>query len=93
MKTIHDLYYGKFQPPSNSVSPDSEYEQLLRRLQTLDDAFCSGLSTEQRAQYRRITDLHGQMTGLVVADNYVQGFRDGASVILDVVYGKNENLQ
>ena len=93
MRNILDIFYGNFLPPINSISPDSEYEQLLRRLQTLDDAFCSGLTPEQRAQYRRITDLHGQMTGLVVADNYVQGFRDGASVILDVVYGKNENLQ
>ena len=93
MKGIHDIYYGKFQPPSNSVSPDSEDEQLLRRLQTLDDAFCSGLSTEQRTQYLRITALHGQMNGLVVADNYIQGFRDGAAILLDVMFGENDNFK
>ena len=93
MKEILDIYYGNFQPPGNSVSPDSEYEQLLRQLQTLDDVFTAGLSPEQLTQYRRINDLHGQMNSLVVADHYVQGFRDGAAVILDVVFGKNKNFQ
>ena len=93
MKEILDIYYGNFQPPGDSLSPDSEYEQLLCQLQTLDDVFTAGLSPEQKAQYRHITDLLGQMNSLVVADHYVQGFRDGAAVILDVVFGKNKNFQ
>ena len=92
MRNILDIYYGNFLPPINSVSPDSEYEQLLSKLQSLDSEFTSGLTPEQREQYRRITNIHGQMNGLIVADNYIQGFRDGAAILLDVMYGRNENM-
>ena len=93
MRNIQDIFYGNFLPPINSVSPDSEYEQLLSKLQSLDSEFTSGLTPEQREQYRRITNIHGQMNGLVVADNYIQGFRDGAAILLDVMFGNNENFR
>lgn len=40
-----------------------------------------------------ITDLHGKLSETMIAESYIQGFRDCAELIIDVMFGKSKNLK
>ena len=40
-----------------------------------------------------ITDMQGMLSETIVAESYIQGFRDCAELIVDVMFGSSENLK
>ena len=40
-----------------------------------------------------ITDMQGMLSETMVAESYIQGFRDCAELIIDVMFGRSENLK
>lgn len=40
-----------------------------------------------------ITDMQGMLSETMVAESYIQGLRDCAELITDVMFGSSENLK
>ena len=51
------------------------------------------LSADDKKLLNDITDMHGMMSETMVAESYIQGFRDCAELIIDVMFGRSENLK
>ena len=72
---------------------DSDYAkrslELLEKCNTLEKR----LSADDKKLLNDITDMQGMLSETIVAESYIQGFRDCAELIIDVMFGSSENLK
>jgi len=90
MKKISDFYYGK--PASeNSTNSESAYHKLMEECVKLSQEFESRLSDDDFKLYQQLSEMQTRLSAITVTENYIQGFRDGAGIMIDVMLGKNES--
>ena len=88
MGAIRELYHGRL-GPSHSISPDNiRYHQLLDRCSELREKVEKQLSEDALAVLSELYDTQAQMASLEMEMNYIEGFRDGAAVMTDVLTGE-----
>ncbi len=88
MGAISELYHGRL-GPSHSISPDNiRYHQLLDRGSELGEKVEKELSEDALAVLSELYDTQAQMASLEMEMNYIEGFRDGAAVMTDVLAGE-----
>ena len=72
---------------------DSDYAkrslELLEKCNTLEKR----LSADDKKLLNDITDMQGMLSETMAAESYIQGFRDCAELIIDVLFGSSENLK
>lgn len=90
MNIIRELYHGNIAPSECCYKSDSEFSKLGLQWLELHNEFAKGLTEQQREQFIQLTDIQGQQTSVVTEESYVQGFRDGARMVLDML-SYNEN--
>ena len=90
---VQDLYYGNSMPCQHSVKSESEYAKRTRDLLDMCDTLEKRLSTDDKKLLNDITDMQGLLSETMVAESYIQGFRDCAELIIDVMFGRSENLK
>ena len=90
MKKISDFYYGK--PASeNFIDSESAYHKLMEECVNLSQEFESRLSDDDLKLYQQLSEMQTRLSAITVTENYIQGFRDGAGIMIDVMLGKNES--
>ena len=88
IKTIRDLYNGVIPVQTGILPNDNKYQQLSDDYVSTYKALVDLLDPQQLELFNRITDLQGQIDAMDAEYRYVQGFRDGAGIMLDV-FSKN----
>ena len=83
--TIKELYLGNNVPIEIRYSSDSDYVRLSAEWVKLYDEFIVRLTEKQRADFDRLTDIHGDQNCISNERCYEQGFRDGAKLMLDIL--------
>ena len=90
---LQDLYYGNVIPCQYDVRKDSDYAkrslELLEMCYTLEKR----LSADDKKLLNDITNMQGMLSETIVAESYIHGFRDCAELIIDVLFGRSENLK
>ena len=92
MKILEDFYYGNIRPSEQCVKRNSEYDQLRIEWLRLYEIFTEKYSEDEIKNFNELNDLQSHMAEIVAAENYMQGFRHGAKMILDILLGESENL-
>jgi hypothetical protein len=88
MGAISELYHGRL-GPSHSIKPDNiRYHQLLDKCSELREKLEPQLSEDGLAVFAELYDMQAQMASLEMEMNYIEGFRDGAAVMTDVLAGE-----
>ena len=72
---------------------DSDYAKRSLELLEMCDTLEKRLSADDRKLLNNITDRQGMQSETMVAESYMQGFRDCAELIIDVLFGRSENLK
>lgn len=90
---IKDIYHGNNTPVDRFYSPGSQYAKLSKEWLTLSDEFVQGLSDKQRELFDKLTEIQSQQTEIINEDTYIQGFRHGASIMLDMLSGDDRFLK
>lgn len=93
MTILEDLYYGNIRPSEQCVINDSDYDRMRNDWQKLHKSFTENLSENDMKNFNELIDIQGHMSEIVAAENYMQGFRHGAEMILDVLFGESKNLK
>lgn len=93
MKILEDFYYGNIRPYERCVKKDSEYDRMRKEWQKFHEAFTENFSEDKMKKFNELIDLQGHMSEIVAAENYMQGFRHGAEMILDVLFGESKNIK
>ena len=90
---LQDLYYGNVIPCQHDVRRDSDYAKRSLKLLEMFDTLEKRLSADDKKLLNEITDMQGMLSETMVAESYIQGFRDCAELIIDVMFGRSENLK
>ena len=93
MKILKEFYYGNIRPSEQCVKKDSEYDRMRKEWLRIYDELTQNYSKNDTAKINELIDLQGRMSEIAAAENYMQGFRHGAEMILDVLFGESENLK
>ena len=85
MYTIDKLWKTGFNPSERYFKEGSEYAKVLKEANAEENKFWAELSQEGKRAY----DEHGYklaaLNSIAECDAFVQGFRLGARIILDVI--------
>ena len=90
---LQDLYYGNVIPCQHDVRKSSEYAKRSLELLEMCDTLEKRLSADDKKLLNDITDMQGMLSETMAAESYIQGFRDCAELIIDVMFGRSENLK
>ena len=85
LTSIRDLYNGVIPVQTGILQNNSDYIKLSDAYLSTYKALVDLLDPQQMELFNRITDLQGQIDAMDAEYRYVQGFRDGAGIMLDVV--------
>lgn len=80
---LKELYHGKINPSERIPRP--EPTNMSREWIRLSEEFEKTLTPEQVEIYHRLSDLQSESASLDNEALYVQGFRDGARMMMDVL--------
>lgn len=92
MDIIKDLYYGNISPATQRFLKDSEYIKLLKSSEPLREEIEQKLSDEDTRKLDILCETYSRLISITAEDNYASGFRDGAKLMIDILFVKNENL-
>ena len=90
---LQDLYYGNVIPCQHDIMKESDYAKRSLELLEMCDTLEKRLSADDKKLFNDITDTQGMLSETIVAESYIQGFRDCAELIIDVMFGSSENLK
>ena len=85
--TIKDIYHGRSVPVEKRFPDDSEYILLSKEWLHLEKNFTRSLTEQQVAVFNKLTDIQGEQAGISNERCYTDGFRHGASLVLDILEG------
>lgn len=91
MKSIvEDLFYGNLRPEERLVPTDPDYRPLNKRISDLMHEAKECFSEKDFAKLEQILDLNGESNSMVIREAFVQGFRMGMLVMVEVLYRDGE---
>ena len=82
---IDELWHGNIRPSQKAIRKDSEYHKTLMHLSSLINSLLADFSEEQRKLYNEIANVQGELDAIESKENFVEGFRYGAGMMLDVI--------
>ena len=93
MNYIEELYYGKLNPSFQLFTKNSRYCKIIQQEYEAYTELSKTLNDDNKELLERISELHGQIDDIMSVDSYVEGFREGARLMIDILLGENENLR
>ncbi|WP_110932599.1 DUF6809 family protein [Paenibacillus bouchesdurhonensis] len=85
---LEELYYGKLYPSEQIVPDDPKYRALSRQISEMMQMWRQRLSEEDFRQLEAMLDLQGESNSIHNMETFVQGFKLGASMMIEVLNGK-----
>lgn len=90
---IEELFYGNLSPEARIVPTDPEYRPLNRKISELMEEVKQRFSENDFAALEEIMDLNGESSSMVISEAFVQGFRMGALVMVEVFCGDGKGFE
>ena len=92
MDYIEALYAGHLAPSDQKFRTNSEYGRLMKQSSNTFDELLKMLNDDGKKLLEKISYIQDDINDITAFDNYAMGFRDGAKLMIDILLGKNENL-
>lgn len=87
---VEELYYGNLNPEEQIVPTDPEYRAMNRKITELIEKAKERFSESDFAALEEILDLNGESNSILASASFVQGFRMGALVMVEVFCGEGK---
>ena len=85
MNTLEDLYYGNLFPHEKCAKLDDEVKELLKLLNRNEEKLLVTFSEEQKINFEKYKDCNREISEISERELFLNGFRLGARIIIDVV--------
>ncbi|MGN1420598.1 MAG: DUF6809 family protein [Eubacterium sp.] len=85
MDILEDLYYGNLFPNEKCAKLNDEMKELLGLLNRNEEKLTSTLSDEQKETFEKYKDCNQEISEIVERNAFLNGFRLGARIIIEVV--------
>lgn len=85
MDILEDLYYGNLFPHEKCAKLDDEMKELNGLLNRNEEKLTATLSDEQKETFEKYKDCNREISEISEREIFLNGFRLGARIIIDVV--------
>ncbi|WP_302116292.1 DUF6809 family protein [Ruminococcus bromii] len=85
MDTLEDLYYGNLLPQEKVSKLDDEMKELIGLLNRNEEKLTATLSDEQKETFEKYKDCNREISEICERNAFLNGFRLGARIIIEVV--------
>ena len=85
MYVLDRLWRGGYSPADRTLTPGGEYQEALGRMCREMEEFIATLPPEANKRLETLRVLQDEITEIRDTDTFIEGFRLGARMILDVV--------
>ncbi|HCI60540.1 MAG TPA: hypothetical protein DE313_06985 [Ruminococcus sp.] len=85
MDILEDLYYGNLFPHEKCAKLDDEIKELLGLLNRNKEKLIATLSDEQKETFEKYKDCKQEISEICERNAFLNGFRLGARIIIEVV--------
>ncbi len=92
MSVLEDLYFGNCHPCDKYIKKGSEYEQLANTMMRLEEQLLKSLSAKDKEVYEQIFELRFSQESIAEKETFIDGFRLGAQIMLEIVSNPNKQL-
>ncbi len=92
MNYIKELHSGNLNPSFQQFTKNSKLGKLTQQESEMYTELSKKLSDDNKELLERISDVQSDINSIMSVDNYAMGFRDGSKLMIDILLGRNENL-
>ena len=85
MYVLHDLWRGNISPIERYIRPGSEYKKYSDKAVNEFEKLLSHLTEEDKQIFDNYNELGMKILSLSEEESFINGFRLGAKIILDVL--------
>lgn len=85
MNTLEDLYYGNLFPQEKCIKLNYEVKELLKLLNRNEEKLTATLTEVQKETFEKYKDCNREISEISEREIFLNGFRPGARIIIDVV--------
>ncbi|MDU4695902.1 MULTISPECIES: DUF6809 family protein [Paenibacillus] len=86
-RIIEEFYYGNLKPEERMIPATPAYRPLNRHISDLMEEAKKKFSERDFELLEQILDLNGESSSMVTSEAFVQGFRMGALMMVEVFDG------
>lgn len=90
---IKELYHGSRIPAERQIVKDSEMAAAMEEMVKAEDLLKQIISPEVQPILKRLTDAQITVTDLTAESYFIDGFKIGARLMMDIQDDCNENLE
>lgn len=85
MLFLKDFWYGNISPGEGRYHSKKEYKEAWRLVESMEDKLKEQLSPEDFELFTQYHDAEGKAGDIENADIFIEGFRMGALIVMDVL--------
>lgn len=85
MNILEELYYGNIVPNEKCAKFDDEVKELLKLLNRNEEKLTATLTELQKETFEKYKDCNREISEISERETFLNGFRLGARIIIDVV--------
>lgn len=88
-----ELYNGNINPSCKFIKSGSEYQKLNSQLAELIDELDQALNNSEKHLLEKISDTLCRMTYISQKECYIDGFRSGAQLMLEITSSESDSFE
>ncbi len=85
MTILENLYNGNIDVVERSIKKGSEYDRLTKLASELEDKLMESISGQEKELFEKILELIYGQEEILLTDTFVEGFRLGAQIMLEIL--------
>ena len=85
MLFLKDFWYGNISPGEGRYHSKKEYKEAWRLVESMEDKLKEQLSPEDFELFTQYQDAESKTGDIEDADIFIEGFRMGALIVMDVL--------
>lgn len=90
---MEDIYYGRLRPNELVKPSDPEFQKINQKITEFLQMLKEQFSEEEFEQVDKLLDLQSDSNSLQSALSFIQGYRMGALMMIEVFKGDSESMK
>lgn len=92
-QTLRDFFHGNLTPNDRLMVHGSDAARAVADLTDAENLLAQALPEELRPLMDRVTKAQGKVDTIMAETNYIDGFKTGARLIIEILDDTHENLK
>ena len=92
-RTLKSFYHGNLTPTDQQMLHGSDAARAVAELSDAENQLAQVLPPELQSFWNRVTKAQGKVDVIMAEANYIDGFKTGARLIMEILDDTCENLK